>query len=70
MDLEKLLEKIEAYNPTADLELIRRAYFFAAKAHAGQFRVSGDPILNIPGDCFYTGRAGTGCDYNCGWAPP
>ncbi|NLP18799.1 MAG: bifunctional (p)ppGpp synthetase/guanosine-3',5'-bis(diphosphate) 3'-pyrophosphohydrolase, partial [Firmicutes bacterium] len=48
MDLEKLLEKIEAYNPTADLELIRRAYFFAAKAHAGQFRVSGDPYIEHP----------------------
>mgnify|MGYP001050333520 CR=1 FL=1 len=48
MDLETLLEKIKSYNSAADLELIRRAYFFAAEAHAGQLRVSGDPYIEHP----------------------
>ena len=48
MNLETLLNKIESYNPTADLALIRKAYSFAERAHAGQFRDSGDPYIEHP----------------------
>ena len=32
---EDLLEKVRAYNPDADLELLRRAYVFSAYEHKG-----------------------------------
>lgn len=46
--LDDLLEKISAYNPEADVERIRRVYFFAAKAHEGQMRRSGEPYMIHP----------------------
>lgn len=46
--LDDLLEKVSAYNPEADGEQIRRAYFFAAKAHEGQMRRSGEPYMIHP----------------------
>ncbi|HEY7790938.1 MAG TPA: HD domain-containing protein, partial [Vicinamibacterales bacterium] len=45
---EDLLEKIRAYNPDADLELLRRAYVFSAFEHKGQVRHSGEPYLVHP----------------------
>lgn len=46
MKLESLLEVLpERYSP-ADTELIERAYHFAAKAHKGQKRISGEPYIN------------------------
>ena len=44
--LEDIVDKISSYNPTADIELIKRAYIFSAKVHQGQMRVSGEPYLN------------------------
>ncbi|HRC57817.1 MAG: bifunctional (p)ppGpp synthetase/guanosine-3',5'-bis(diphosphate) 3'-pyrophosphohydrolase [Myxococcales bacterium] len=46
--IEKLLEDISGYHPSADLGLVRRAYQFAADAHAGQTRKSGDPYVTHP----------------------
>ena len=46
--LEKLINKIEQYNPDMDLELVIKAYNFAQEAHQGQKRVSGDPYINHP----------------------
>ncbi len=34
--------------PGADLSLVRRAYEFAARAHAGKFRRSGEPYITHP----------------------
>src|SRR5919199_2806811 len=34
--------------PAPDVETIRRAYAFAAEAHAGQLRESGEPYINHP----------------------
>lgn len=48
MKLEELGEKIKSYNPSADLALVAKAYDFAAIAHAGQFRISGDPYIQHP----------------------
>lgn len=45
---EDLLEKVRASNPDADLELLRRAYVFAAYEHKGQVRRSGEPYLVHP----------------------
>ena len=40
--------KVKAYHPAADLDLIQRRYEFAAKAHDGQMRRSGDPYVIHP----------------------
>ena len=45
---ETLLEKVRAYSPDADLELLRRAYVFSALEHKGQVRHSGEPYLVHP----------------------
>ena len=39
---------VSAYNPDADVDLIRKAYVFSAKAHHGQIRRSGEPYLVHP----------------------
>ena len=46
--IEEIIEKVGRQHPTADLELLRRAYFFSAKNHAGQKRASGEPYLVHP----------------------
>ncbi|MCZ6549617.1 MAG: bifunctional (p)ppGpp synthetase/guanosine-3',5'-bis(diphosphate) 3'-pyrophosphohydrolase [Deltaproteobacteria bacterium] len=43
-----LVEKVQAYHPTADVEIIRRAYDFSAAVHKGQKRLSGEPYLIHP----------------------
>jgi GTP diphosphokinase / guanosine-3',5'-bis(diphosphate) 3'-diphosphatase len=45
---EDLLEKVRAYAPDADVELLRRAYVFSAFEHKGQVRHSGEPYLIHP----------------------
>src|SRR5436305_3952197 len=45
---ETLLEKVRAYSPDADFELLRRAYVFSALEHKGQVRHSGEPYLVHP----------------------
>src|SRR5246500_4933242 len=45
---EDLLEKVRAYSPEADLELLRRAYVFSAFEHRDQVRRSGEPYLIHP----------------------
>jgi len=45
---EELLEKVRAYSPDADVELLRRAYVFSASEHRGQVRRSGEPYLIHP----------------------
>jgi guanosine-3',5'-bis(diphosphate) 3'-pyrophosphohydrolase len=45
---EDLLEKVRAYSPDADVELLRRAYVFSAFEHRGQVRHSGEPYLVHP----------------------
>jgi len=38
--VEELIAEVEAYNPDVDKELLRRAFEFAERAHAGQTRRS------------------------------
>src|SRR3977135_2524147 len=45
---EDLLEKVRAYSPDADVELLRRAYVFSAFEHRGTVRHSGEPYLIHP----------------------
>jgi guanosine-3',5'-bis(diphosphate) 3'-pyrophosphohydrolase len=46
--LDQILTGIQAYHPAADVEMVRRAYTFASKAHEGQTRRSGDPYVTHP----------------------
>lgn len=46
--LEKLIAKVEQYNPQADMALIIKAYSFGDAAHEGQFRNSGEKFFIHP----------------------
>ncbi len=46
--LNDILDKVAAYNPKADLDVISKAYVFSAKVHQGQVRRSGEPYLSHP----------------------
>ncbi len=46
MGLNRLLEAVKEYSPKSDLETVELAYDFAAKAHEGQKRASGEPYIN------------------------
>ena len=48
MRIEGILDRIHDYHPQADVEPLMRAYVFAAKAHKGQERISGEPYLSHP----------------------
>ena len=41
MPLAELTDTLQRINPKANLDLIKKAYDFAAKAHEGQLRISG-----------------------------
>jgi len=44
----ELVELVRSYDPTADEDLLNRAYVFAMKAHGSQKRASGDPYFIHP----------------------
>src|SRR2546422_10795770 len=44
----ELIEKVRQSRPAGDLELLSRAYEFAAEQHQSQLRQSGDPFLSHP----------------------
>ena len=44
----ELVEKVKAYDPSADEDLLNRAYVFSVKAHGSQLRASGDPYFSHP----------------------
>jgi GTP pyrophosphokinase len=46
--LTDIIDKVTAYHPTADADLINKAYVFAARMHDGQLRKSGDPYFIHP----------------------
>ena len=46
--IEDIIEKVERNRPSADIDLIRRAYLFSALHHRGQKRASGEPYLVHP----------------------
>jgi len=48
--LNDIIDKIAAYNnlSNSDVDLIKKAYIYSAKVHAGQKRISGEPYLSHP----------------------
>ena len=46
--LDELLHRVVAYNPDADLAVIRRAYDYSARMHGEQKRESGEPYVTHP----------------------
>jgi GTP diphosphokinase / guanosine-3',5'-bis(diphosphate) 3'-diphosphatase len=46
--LTELVDRVRAYQPGADVDLITRAYEYGDKAHKGQMRKSGDPYFCHP----------------------
>jgi GTP pyrophosphokinase len=44
----ELVERVKAYDPAADEELLNRAYVFSMRAHGSQLRASGDPYFSHP----------------------
>jgi guanosine-3',5'-bis(diphosphate) 3'-pyrophosphohydrolase len=47
-ELELLLEEVSAYNADADRDLLTRAFEYAAEAHEGQYRRSGEDFVLHP----------------------
>ncbi len=46
--INDIIEKITAYNPSVDVDIIDRAYIYSARVHEGQIRLSGEPYLSHP----------------------
>ncbi|MDR0816843.1 MAG: bifunctional (p)ppGpp synthetase/guanosine-3',5'-bis(diphosphate) 3'-pyrophosphohydrolase [Desulfovibrio sp.] len=46
--IQEILDAVETAHQKADLDMIRRAYVFAAAAHGGQTRLSGELYLSHP----------------------
>ena len=44
----ELVDRVKAYDPDADEDLLNEAYVYAMKAHGGQTRASGDPYFSHP----------------------
>jgi GTP pyrophosphokinase len=44
----ELVERVKAYDPSADEDAINRAYVFSVQAHGAQKRASGDPYFSHP----------------------
>lgn len=45
---DELIERIRRYHPDDDMDLVRRAYDFAERAHADKKRLSGEPYFTHP----------------------
>ena len=46
--IEDIMESLTRNHPDADVTLVQRAYIYAASAHQGMVRRSGEPYLNHP----------------------
>ncbi len=46
--IDQLIATVAAYNPEVDRDLLTRAFHFAAAAHEGQQRRSGEDFINHP----------------------
>lgn len=45
---QELIDKLKAYDPSFDEDLLGRAFDFSMKAHESQIRASGDPYFSHP----------------------
>ncbi len=52
--IQEVLDQVASKNVDANLALIQKAYVYAASAHAGQTRLSGEPYLSHPLAVAYT----------------
>src|SRR5258706_12429724 len=48
LTLTDLVDRVRSYQPSADFELVKRAYAYGEKAHEGQTRKSGEPYFSHP----------------------
>ncbi len=48
VEIEDIIRKVQVYRPGEDVNLLRKAYDFSAKHHAGQTRLSGEPYVTHP----------------------
>jgi guanosine-3',5'-bis(diphosphate) 3'-pyrophosphohydrolase len=48
VDAEELFDRAGQYLPAKGMTLVKKAYEFAAEHHAGQLRLSGDPVITHP----------------------
>jgi GTP diphosphokinase / guanosine-3',5'-bis(diphosphate) 3'-diphosphatase len=48
LQVEHLIQRVKAYQPSVDSELIQRAYDYSFRMHAGQTRKSGQPYIVHP----------------------
>ena len=48
ISVDELIGRIQKYHPDDDMDLVRRAYGYAERAHANQVRKSGDPYFSHP----------------------
>ncbi|MEQ9021428.1 MAG: HD domain-containing protein, partial [Pseudomonadales bacterium] len=46
--IDELSQRLTSYLNTDQIDLVRRAYLFAAEAHDGQYRQSGEPYVTHP----------------------
>ena len=46
--VDELIDAVAEYNPEVDRDLLTRAFYFAASAHDGQLRASGDDFITHP----------------------
>jgi GTP pyrophosphokinase len=44
----ELVERVKSYDPSADEDLLNRAYVYTMKQHGAQMRASGDPYFSHP----------------------
>ena len=44
----ELVERVQSYDPTADEDVLNRAYVYGLKKHGTQLRASGDPYFSHP----------------------
>ena len=47
-DADTVASELRAHYPDADIELVKRAYSYAAEAHEPQKRASGEPYITHP----------------------
>lgn len=46
--IDEIIDQAAKYDPKADTDVLRRAYEFAERAHAGSRRYTGDPFITHP----------------------
>jgi guanosine-3',5'-bis(diphosphate) 3'-pyrophosphohydrolase len=46
--INDIVDRVLAYNPDANIDIVERAYIYSARVHQGQMRLSGEPYLSHP----------------------